>query len=90
MIYDIILKDAGYQQFAVIRLVKELTGLGLRETKEFVETVPNAIKKGITKNEAEALKKSLEEIGAKAEILRDCFEFQKILHKYLLISWLVG
>ena len=68
MTYDVILKEVGYQKMQVYKMVTELAGLGLRETKELVDTAPSVIKKDITKNEAKALKKSLEEIGAKVEI----------------------
>ncbi|MCH7402393.1 50S ribosomal protein L7/L12 [Belliella kenyensis] len=66
--FDVILKAAGGQKLAVVKLVKELTGLGLKEAKELVDSAPKAVKEGIAKDEAEALKKSLEEAGAEVEI----------------------
>ncbi|MFN3800977.1 MULTISPECIES: 50S ribosomal protein L7/L12 [Belliella] len=66
--FDVILKAAGGQKLAVVKLVKELTGLGLKEAKELVDGAPKAVKEGIAKDEAEALKKSLEEAGAEVEL----------------------
>ncbi|WP_297336792.1 50S ribosomal protein L7/L12 [Algoriphagus sp.] len=66
--FDVVLKAAGGQKLAVVKLVKELTGLGLKEAKELVDSAPKALKEGIAKDEAEALKKSLEEAGAEVEI----------------------
>lgn len=66
--FDVILKAAGGQKLAVVKLVKELTGLGLKEAKELVDGAPKAVKEGIAKDEADALKKSLEEAGAEVEI----------------------
>ena len=66
--FDVILKSAGQQKLAVVKLVKELTSLGLKESKELVDAAPKAIKEGIDKNEAEALKSQLEEAGAEVEI----------------------
>lgn len=66
--FDVILKSAGASKLAVVKLVKELTGLGLKEAKDVVDAAPKAIKEGIAKDEAEALKKSLEEAGAEVEI----------------------
>jgi len=66
--FDVVLKSAGAQKLAVVKLVKELTSLGLKEAKELVDNAPNAIKEGISKDEAEALKKSLEEAGAEVEL----------------------
>jgi len=66
--FDVILKAAGPQKLAVVKLVKELTSLGLKEAKELVDNAPNAIKEGISKDEAEALKKALEEAGAEVEM----------------------
>ncbi|GGZ36453.1 50S ribosomal protein L7/L12 [Echinicola pacifica] len=66
--FDVILKAAGGQKLAVVKLVKELTGLGLKEAKEVVDGAPKAIKEGIAKDEAEALKKQLEEAGAEVEL----------------------
>jgi len=62
------LKSAGAQKLAVVKLVKDLTGLGLKEAKDLVDAAPKPIKEGVAKDEAEALKKSLEEAGAEVEI----------------------
>ena len=62
--FDVILKAAGGSKLAVVKLVKELTGLGLKEAKELVDNAPSPIKEGIAKDEAEGLKSSLEEAGA--------------------------
>ena len=66
--FDVILKHAGQAKLGVVKLVKELTSLGLKESKELVDAAPKAIKEGISKDEAEALKKQLEEAGAEVEI----------------------
>ena len=66
--FDVVLKAAGAQKLAVVKLVKELTGLGLKEAKDLVDAAPKALKEGVAKDEAEALKKSLEEAGAEVEI----------------------
>ncbi|MHA6246588.1 50S ribosomal protein L7/L12 [Pontibacter sp. CAU 1760] len=66
--FDVVLKSAGAQKLAVVKLVKELTGLGLKEAKELVDGAPKALKEGVDKNEAESLKKSLEEAGAEVEV----------------------
>ncbi|WP_238387860.1 50S ribosomal protein L7/L12, partial [Pararcticibacter amylolyticus] len=66
--FDVILKEAGGQKLAVVKLVKDLTGLGLKEAKDLVDGAPKEVKTGIAKDEAEALKKSLEEAGAVVEI----------------------
>jgi large subunit ribosomal protein L7/L12 len=66
--FDVILKSAGPQKLAVVKLVKELTSLGLKEAKELVDTAPKPLKEGITKDEANALKHQLEEAGAEVEI----------------------
>ncbi len=66
--FDVILKAAGASKLKVVKLVKELTGLGLKEAKEVVDSAPSAIKKGVSKDEAEGLKNSLEEAGAEVEI----------------------
>jgi large subunit ribosomal protein L7/L12 len=66
--FDVILKAAGASKLAVVKLVKELTGLGLKEAKDLVDSAPKALKEGVAKDEAEALKKSLEEAGAEVEI----------------------
>ena len=66
--FDVILKAAGAQKLAVVKLVKDLASLGLKEAKELVDAAPKPIKEGVSKDEAEALKKSLEEAGAEVEI----------------------
>jgi len=66
--FDVILKAAGGSKLAVVKLVKELTGLGLKEAKDLVDNAPKPIKEGIAKDEAEGLKKSLEEAGAEVEL----------------------
>ncbi|RWU08435.1 50S ribosomal protein L7/L12 [Pedobacter chitinilyticus] len=66
--FDVILKDAGGQKLAVVKLVKDLTGLGLKEAKDLVDGAPKELKSGVAKDEAEALKKQLEEAGAVVEI----------------------
>ncbi|MFD3001222.1 50S ribosomal protein L7/L12 [Pontibacter toksunensis] len=66
--FDVILKAAGASKLAVVKLVKELTGLGLKEAKELVDSAPKALKEGVAKDEAESLKKSLEEAGAEVEV----------------------
>jgi len=62
------LKSAGAQKLAVVKLVKDLTGLGLKEAKDLVDAAPKPVKEGVAKDEADALKKSLEEAGAEVEI----------------------
>ena len=66
--FDVILKSAGASKLAVVKLVKELTGLGLKEAKEVVDAAPKPLKEGVAKDEAESLKKALEEAGAEVEI----------------------
>ena len=66
--FDVILKSAGAQKLAVVKLVKELTSLGLKEAKELVDSAPKAIKEGVSKDEATALKTQLEEAGAEVEV----------------------
>jgi large subunit ribosomal protein L7/L12 len=66
--FDVILKAAGGQKLAVVKLVKDLTGLGLKEAKELVDGAPKPLKEGVTKDEAEGLKKQLEEAGAEVEV----------------------
>ena len=66
--FDVILKAAGANKLAVVKLVKDLTGLGLKEAKDLVDGAPKPIKEGIAKDEAEALKKQLDEAGAEVEI----------------------
>ena len=66
--FDVILKNGGANKLAVVKLVKELTGQGLKESKEIVDGAPSTLKEGVSKDEAEGLKKSLEEAGAEVEI----------------------
>ena len=66
--FDVILTAAGGSKLAVVKLVKELTGLGLKEAKELVDNAPSPIKEGVAKDEAEGLKSSLEEAGAEVEL----------------------
>lgn len=66
--FDVILKSAGASKLAVVKLVKDLTGAGLKEAKDIVDGAPAPIKQGISKDEAEALKKQLEEAGAEVEL----------------------
>ena len=66
--FDVILKEAGGQKLAVVKLVKDLTGLGLKEAKDLVDGAPKELQAGVAKDEAEALKKQLEEAGAVVEI----------------------
>jgi large subunit ribosomal protein L7/L12 len=66
--FDVILKSAGASKLAVVKLVKELTGAGLKEAKEMVDAAPATLKEGVSKDEAEGLKSSLEEAGAEVEI----------------------
>ena len=66
--FDVILKEAGGAKLAVVKLVKDLTGLGLKEAKELVDGAPKEVKTGVTKEEAESLKKQLEEAGAVVEV----------------------
>ena len=66
--FDVILKAPGQSKLAVVKLVKELTSLGLKESKELVDAAPKAIKEGVTKDEADALQKQLEEAGAEVEV----------------------
>ena len=66
--FDVILKAAGASKLAVVKLVKELTGLGLKEAKGIVDSAPAPIKEGVYKDEAEGLQKSLEEVGAEVEL----------------------
>jgi len=66
--FDVILKSAGQAKLAVVKLVKELTSLGLKEAKDLVDAAPKAIKEGVTKDEADALKSQLEEAGAEVEV----------------------
>ena len=66
--FDVVLVAPGGAKLAIVKLVKELTGLGLKEAKELVDGAPKAIKEGVAKDEAEALKKQLEEAGAEVEL----------------------
>lgn len=66
--FDVILKSAGGSKLAIVKLVKEMTGVGLKEAKELVDKAPTAIKEKVTKEEAEALKAQLEEAGAEVEL----------------------
>jgi large subunit ribosomal protein L7/L12 len=66
--FDVVLKFGGQSKLAVVKLVKELTGLGLKEAKELVDAAPKAVKEKVSKEEAEALKAQLEEAGAEVEI----------------------
>jgi large subunit ribosomal protein L7/L12 len=66
--FNVMLNAAGGSKLAVVKLVKELTGLGLKEAKGLVDDAPSAIKEGVTKDEAEALKAQLEEAGAEVEL----------------------
>lgn len=66
--FDVILKAAGGQKLAVVKLVKDLTGLGLKEAKELVDGAPKPLKEGVAKDEADSLKKQLEEAGAEVEV----------------------
>ncbi|WP_271405906.1 50S ribosomal protein L7/L12 [Tenacibaculum soleae] len=66
--FDVILKAAGGSKLAVVKLVKELTGLGLKDAKAIVDSAPAPIKEAVSKDEAEGLKKSLEEAGAEVEL----------------------
>ncbi len=66
--FDVVLTAAGQSKLAVVKLVKELTGLGLKEAKDIVDSAPKAVKEGVSKDEAEGIKKSLEEAGAEVEL----------------------
>ena len=66
--FDVILKAAGASKLAVVKLVKDLTGLGLKEAKELVDGAPKPLKEGVAKDEADSLKKQLEEAGAEVEV----------------------
>ncbi|RFS17640.1 50S ribosomal protein L7/L12 [Emticicia sp. C21] len=66
--FDVILKGAGPNKLQVVKLVKDLTGLGLKEAKDLVDSAPKPLKEGVAKDEAEGLKKSLEEAGAEVEV----------------------
>jgi large subunit ribosomal protein L7/L12 len=66
--FDVILKFGGPNKLAVVKLVKELTGMGLKESKDLVDAAPSPVKEGVSKDEAEGLRKSLEEAGAEVEV----------------------
>lgn len=66
--FDVVLKSAGANKLAIVKLVKELTGLGLKEAKELVDGAPSVMKEGLAKADAEGLKKQLEEAGAEVEL----------------------
>lgn len=66
--FDVVLTDAGANKVAVIKVVRELTGLGLKEAKAAVDEAPSTLKEGVSKDEAEKMKKQLEEAGAKTEL----------------------
>ena len=66
--FDVILKSCGANKLAIVKLVKELTGLGLKEAKDIVDAAPAAVKEGVAKEEAESLKKQLTEAGAEVEL----------------------
>jgi len=66
--FDVVLTAAGQSKLAVVKLVKELTSLGLKEAKELVDSAPKAIKEGVSKDEADALKSQLEDAGAEVEV----------------------
>jgi len=66
--FDVILKGAGAAKLAVVKLVKDLTGLGLKEAKDLVDGAPKPVKEGVSKEEAETLRKALEEAGAEVEV----------------------
>ena len=66
--FDVVLKSGGANKLQVVKLVKDLTGLGLKEAKELVDAAPKPLKEGIAKDEADALKKQLEEAGAEVEL----------------------
>ena len=66
--FDVILLEAGAAKLGVVKLVKDLTGLGLKEAKDLVDGAPKPVKEGISKEEAESIKKTLEEAGAKVEV----------------------
>ena len=66
--FDVVLKSAGASKLAIVKLVKELTGLGLKEAKDLVDAAPSVLKEGVAKDEADNLKKQLEEGGAEVEL----------------------
>ena len=66
--FDVILADAGANKLKVVKVVKDITGLGLKDAKDMVDGAPKTVKEGVSKEEAESIKKQLEEVGAKVEI----------------------
>ena len=66
--FDVVLKSAGGNKIAVIKVVREITGLGLKEAKDLVDNAPKPVKEGVSKDDAEEMKKKLEEAGAKVEL----------------------
>lgn len=68
-VFDVVLKAAGSAKLTVVKRIKDIIGLGLKESKDFVDNVPKSLKKGISKEEAESLKKQLEEVGAEVELI---------------------
>ena len=66
--FDVILKDGGAQKLGVVKVVKEITGLGLKEAKDLVDGAPKPVKEGVSKDEAESIKAKLEEAGASIEL----------------------
>lgn len=66
--FDVVLENAGASKIKVIKVVREITGLGLKDAKELVDSAPKAIKEGVAKEEAEEMKAKLEEVGAKVEL----------------------
>lgn len=66
--FDVVLADVGANKINVIKVVREITGLGLKEAKDLVEAAPKAVKQGVSKDEADKLKKQIEEAGAKVEV----------------------
>tara|TARA_B100001115_G_C15521739_1_gene247436 strand:+ start:67 stop:447 length:381 start_codon:yes stop_codon:yes gene_type:complete len=67
--FDVVLKAAGAAKLKVVKSVKELTGLGLKEAKDIVDSAPKSVKEGVSKDEAEGIKKALEEAGAEVELI---------------------
>lgn len=68
-VFDVVLKAAGTTKLTVVKRIKDIIGLGLKESKDLVDNVPKTLKKGISKEEAESLKKQLEEVGAEIELI---------------------
>ena len=66
--FDVVLAEAGAEKIKVIKVVRELTGLGLKEAKDLVDGAPKTVKEGVSKDDAEAMKAKLEEVGAKVEL----------------------